>query len=153
MEACRAFYDASRSKQLWLVILERDVILKGIVTPSYCRPVDLLSAQQLETLVVHSLRLRQTLLSQSEGPSPSVTPFSQAQSLTWVKLIEGQYILAACSDQNTSALRLWSLRSCSASRCTVDLLAEAYLDGPVVTGLVDTQEQGVIVALEIRAEW
>lgn len=62
--------------------------------------------------------------------------------------------MVASSDQSSSAISLWSLSSLleASSDHRPAPVAEAYLDGPVVTGLAEVQEGVPIIALELRCE-
>ncbi|EKM55413.1 uncharacterized protein PHACADRAFT_256027 [Phanerochaete carnosa HHB-10118-sp] len=77
--------------------------------------------------------------------------FPQTRSVTWAKLVQGKWVLVACSDQTTSAICLWSLQSFYRSEGPPDIVAQAFLKGPVVYGLVEVQNDQVIIALELRA--
>lgn len=121
--------------------------------PAYCRAADSLSSEQREALATHTLRLPHRLLPDDARYPPIVTTFHQARSVTWVKLVRGQWLLAACSDNATSTLSLWSIASLRDTPGTALPLAQAYLEGPVAAGLIDIQEDNtLLVALELRAE-
>ena len=56
------------------------------------------------------------------------------------------------SDAKSSVLSLYSLQSLLGTR-SQDLLAQAFLEGPVLYGLVEvSDEYGIIIALELPTE-
>ncbi|EKM49258.1 uncharacterized protein PHACADRAFT_107131 [Phanerochaete carnosa HHB-10118-sp] len=150
-EICKAFKQASHSKQLWLIILEYDVVSEGLTIPYYCRSLGLLSSGQTESLALHILRLRQALLMDTEGRPPAMVTFNQTHSVTWVRLVLGQWVLVTCSNQVTSIICLWSLQPFYRSKGPPEIVAQASLEGPVVTGLFKVQDNQSIIVLELRA--
>ena len=132
------------------MILRHDIFSDRRLTPSYALPTDELSAAECEVLVLHAVRLNRRLTSKSDAP-PILIPFHQSRSVTWVRLIKGQWLLLATSDKNTSVLSIWSLASLSAMDDLQSPVSEAFLDGPVANGLVDMQNDTLTCALEIRA--
>ena len=146
-QVCKDFSRLTRTKQLWIDRLCCDVLHRGIAVPPYHQPLESLSGHECETLVLHALTLRHNL---SSLKSPSISTFNQAMSISWVKLVAGQWILAACSDQSKSVLRLWSLEDVAQKNPNLFPIAEAYLEGPVYNGLAEIQEGTIIIVLELR---
>lgn len=150
---CKSFQSASHSKHLWHAIMELDILRKGLPTPAYCRHIDTLSSDQCEALTIHSLRLSERKKPRTSESPRSIISIPQSRSVTWVKLIRGQWLLSACSNHTSSTLCLWSLDDLSKFGNAARPSALAYLEGPVAAGLIDIQDDDrLIIALEIRAE-
>lgn len=150
---CRSFQRASCSKQLWLAIMQRDVLRRNLPMPAYCRHNDFLSSAECEALVVHSLCLYRTMRRGALQHPPVTISFPQSRSVTWVKLIRGQWLLVACSDRASSTLCLWSLIELLRSPGVAPPAAQTFLDGPVAGGLIDIQDDDrLVIALEVRAQ-
>lgn len=77
-------------------------------------------------------------------------PFYQAYPINWTRIVDGSWLLVAMADSSASVLSLYSINSLLGTR-SQDLLAQAFLEGPVVNGLVEASvEYGIIIALELR---
>lgn len=109
--------------------------------------VNVFAARQLERLVLHVLRLEHRV---SHHLPPVPYPLHQRRSITWVKLIQSQWLLVASSDDLTSVISLWPVTSVLLPRTSAPVpLAEAFLPAPVVTGAVDVVGSSVVLALEL----
>lgn len=80
----------------------------------------------------------------------SVVPLHRTRSITWLHIIQGKWLLAACSDATASMITLWSLASLLSGSAPIPH-AEAYLDGPVSDGAVQIQKGRLIIALDVRS--
>lgn len=80
----------------------------------------------------------------------SVVPIYRTRSITWLHIVQGKWLLAACSDATVSTITLWSLASLLSGGSPAPQ-EEAYLDGPVSDGAVQMQEGRLIIALDVRS--
>ncbi|KAK7676667.1 hypothetical protein QCA50_016922 [Cerrena zonata] len=142
---CRQIHSISLSKQLWVRIYFRDITTQGLPFAPYWKDIDALNAKQLKGLIMHTLRLDHRL---SLSYPPIERPFYQRRSVTWVRLVQSQWLLVASSDDITSVITLWSVVSLLTSRSSAPL-AEASLSAPVVTGAVDVNGSHVTLAVEL----
>ena len=123
----------------------REIFGRNTYYAPYWKHIDDLLSIELETLVLHILRLRSRTMTRH---TPLVVPLDQIRSVTWVRLIQSQWLLVASSDDVSSAITLWSVPDLLSSNLTP--LAEAFLPAPVVNGSVDMQGSYLIFALELR---
>ena len=70
--------------------------------------------------------------------------------MTWLRIIKGQWLIVAASDQSTSVLSLWRLASLTADVEACKPTAEAFLDAPVASGLVDVRDGNATIVIELR---
>lgn len=122
-----------------------------MLLPNYCQDLDRLTSTDCEALVKHAVRLKSALTKPSwEAP---LLPFHQIRSVTWVKLVQGTWLLVAKSDRSASSLQLFSLSSLGPdSTQPPTLVSEVFLAGPVANGLTEVQDGVLIVALELRTK-
>ena len=142
------------TKQLWLHVWRRDIVQVKVPRPQNLLSLDLLSDIDMKALVIHTLRLHhQMTCSESlEQRTTRRIDFHQAYPITWIQLVRGSWLLVAMSDAESSVLSLYSIRSLLGTR-SQDLLAQAFLEGPVLNGLVEvSNEHDVVIALELRTE-
>ena len=126
-------------------LYRRETLRRNTYYAPYWKHIDDLLSTQLETLVLHASRLRNRIITRR---TPLVVPFNQIRSVTWVRLIQSQWLLVASSDDVSSAITLWSVPDLLSSNLTP--LAEAFLPAPVVNGAVDRQGSYLLFALELR---
>ena len=126
-------------------LYRREILGGGAYYAPYWKHIDDLLSIELETLVLHILRLRSRTMT---CHNPLVVPLDQIRSVTWVRLIQSQWLLVASSDDVSSAITLWSVPDLLSSNLTP--LAEAFLPAPVVHGSVDMEGSYLIFALELR---
>ncbi|KAK7679987.1 hypothetical protein QCA50_016933 [Cerrena zonata] len=139
-QSCKYVYTVSLTKQLWLNVYLRDITAQHLPFAPYWKKIDALSGKQLKDLILHTLRL---------GLS-SRTSIAPAASVTWVRLVQSQWLLVASSDDITSVITLWSVTSLLTSNTRSPApLAEAFLPAPVATGKVDVVGSCVVLALEL----
>ena len=140
------------AKQLWLHVWCRDVLQAKVPRPQNLLSFDLLGDLDVKTLVMHTLRLRHEMACPLEQRNTRRVDFYQAYPITWIQIIRGSWILVAMSDSESSVLSLYSVRSLLGTR-SQDLLARAFLDGPVLNGLVEvSSDSEVVIALELQTE-
>ncbi|CAL1697063.1 unnamed protein product [Somion occarium] len=144
---CRHIAQLTKTKQLWCQLYRRVVAEQGIPVFPYMRPLDILSPSLVEALVVHMVRLDEKTMSQKGA---RLVPLHQPRSVTWIRLVRGQWLLVASSDLNTSVISLWSLSSLLSSPESSKPIVEAYLDAPVAYGMVQCYNDELFVALYLR---
>lgn len=150
-QTCREHSRIASAKQLWLHVLDRDIVAKGLILPSDIQPIENLSPPQLRSLVVHVLQLHQATTASAKQATLQVFRLNQSRSVTWLHLVRGQWLLVASSNSSSSVLSLFSVDSLLLSQ-DWDLVTEAYLTAPVSNGKVEVQADGkVTVALELRS--
>ena len=101
------------------------------------------------------MRLQGQLSSSKKGNAKAVILHGK-RSVTWVRLVQGQWLLVASSERTASVITLWdvaSLLAPSSSSSPPVPTSEAFLEAPVYSGLVDVQDGAVTIALELVAEW
>lgn len=139
----------SRTKQLWIALLESELPTRSLHLPSYMRPLDELSEQAFEALSIHMIRLRQYLCTQQRPPT--VALLHGKRSVTWVRLIRDRWLVVAASNETSSVLYLWSMRSLQSQEdIKLEPACEAYLEGPVINGMTDSEDEQAVLALETR---
>lgn len=143
-QVCRRMYALSRTKELWVNLYLYEVTDRNLPFAPYWKSLDDLGASELETLVLHAMRLESkvTVL-------PKVVQFNQKRSVTWIQMLQSQWLLVASSDDVCSVISLWSVTSLLTSQSPAPF-AEAFLCGPVMTGAVDVGGSSVTIALELR---
>lgn len=138
------------TKQIWVNVWRTDVLQKGLPQPDQLAPLDSLSDSQMKAIVMHALRLHYTRTCSPERRHIRKVPFYQAYPITWTRIVDSSWLLVAMSDSTASNLSLYSIDSLLGAQ-SQDLLARAFLEGPVVDGLVDISiEHGISIALELR---
>ncbi|KAI0073643.1 hypothetical protein K474DRAFT_1774578 [Panus rudis PR-1116 ss-1] len=146
---CRRWFGITTNKRLWAKLLQQNVILPGISMPTYCRRRNTLSATETEALVVHALDTRKNMLEGERKSRWRINNFDQTRSVTWVKFLQGQWLLFASSDLHSSKLTLCTLPN--SSETSPPVVAQASLRAPVAEGFVEVQTGGVIIiALYLR---
>lgn len=65
--------------------------------------------------------------------------------ITWVRLVQGQWMLVASSNSTDSTLTLYSLATKQDGK--LDQLSITQLPGPVSSGVVDVQDDRLIIAV------
>lgn len=153
-QTCKRFYHLSCTKQLWLQFLHCDVTSKGLPTLASRVPPESLSPKGCEQAVTDACRLFKRLRCADEDRVCSYITLHQPRSVTWVQIVGERFLVVASSDQSSSAIALWSLSSLldAPVKHRPAPVAEAFLDGPVATGLAEIQEGVPVFALELRCE-
>lgn len=112
--------------------------------------LDLLDGEQTRSVVLHALRLHYNLSCSPERRDIQKVFFHQPQPITWARIVCGSWLLVAMSDNDSSVLSLYSTESLLGARAQ-DLLAQVFLEGPVLNGLVEVSSgPGIVIALELR---
>ena len=124
---------------------------ENLLYPAVMKSLDLLSDSETKTVVIHKLRQHHSMASFSPRTLLQSVPFYQPQPVTWIRLVGGTWLLVATADSSSSTLLLFSVESLWSSQ-TRRPTAQAFLQGPVVNGLVDvSSDDGLIIALELRS--
>ena len=148
-QTCKSLSRRTRIKDLWIHLLRRDVPAGDRALPAYYRSYESLTDFETEALTTNAMKIYRTI---SHGLKPATAiPLHQPRSVTWVRLVQGQWLLAASSDASTSVICLWSLRSVLSKGASTAPQAQAFLEGPVASGDVEVQDGRVVVALDIRS--
>ncbi|GJE98634.1 hypothetical protein PsYK624_148680 [Phanerochaete sordida] len=147
---CILIQRATRIKQVWMYFLDSLVQKYGIPLPVYCRPLDDLCSDEVETLVAHFMRMlrKRHLTTTVPHRNVRIVCVDQPRPVTWVKLVRDQWALVACSDADTSSLLLFDIDSLKAdSKSPVSVV---YFPGPILAGEVYTTENSVTIAVDVR---
>ena len=149
-QACKTLSQTCMEKQLWLHIWRRDILLKNIPIPARMNTLELLNDSQMKAAVIHVLRLHRNLTCPPEQRVVQRVLFHQSKPITWTRLVQASWLLVAMSDTESSVLSLYSIESLLGAR-SQDLLAQAFLEGPVLSGLAEvSDEHDLVIALEVR---
>ncbi|KAJ7163897.1 hypothetical protein C8R43DRAFT_989117 [Mycena crocata] len=146
-QVCRILYYATRTKALWINVLERKIRDEGAVLPPYLKTYDSLDASALEALVRRVSQLADKWQSGNLAPV-NVRRLDLPQSITWLRLVSGSWLFVASSDNHSSKISCWNLSF--VSQGSKKPLAEAYLPGQVKTGKVEVQDCGIVLALGLQ---
>ncbi|KAJ6577485.1 hypothetical protein B0H19DRAFT_1120121 [Mycena capillaripes] len=148
-QVCRFLCNATRTKAVWINILEPKNPEEGNLLPPYLKRYDLLDAVALEALVRRVSRLAHRWEAQDLSVVRSHCLFLP-QSITWLRLVHGTWLLVTSSDSCSSKITCWDLSLLFQGY--TEPLAEAYLSGPVKTGKLEVQDSGIVLALGLGAE-
>ncbi|KAH8103866.1 hypothetical protein BXZ70DRAFT_923156 [Cristinia sonorae] len=148
-QVCKEFRRITGAKLLWLVVFYRDIEPNTIAFPlaDYVRPLDDLSAQETELLVIHLIRRRHPSF-RLKIP-PSLVRVDQVRSVTWVKFVQGTWLLVATSDADTSCITVWRISDIQKASSDAVPTAEAFLSGPVRDGIVEVQDGAIVIAISL----
>ena len=149
-QTCKSLQRTCMEKQLWLHVWRCDVLTKMLPRPTCLKSLDDLDDLQTKSAVMHTLRLNHNMTCRSERRVVQRVAFYQPQPITWTRIVQGSWLLVALSDAESSVLSLYSIESLVGTRAR-DLLAQVFLEGPVLNGLVEvSDEYGIVIALELR---
>ncbi|THH28824.1 hypothetical protein EUX98_g5349 [Antrodiella citrinella] len=147
---CKEFRRISQAKQLWVSILQRDVLEDSLAYPFVdpVRPLEELSAAETEAVTTHLVRMQRRDL----APTPRVVRVDQVRSVTWVKLVHGAWLLVATSDADASSIALWKISDILRDESHAKPVSEAFLPAAVRDGVVDVQDGSLVIALSLCAK-
>ncbi|KAJ7746321.1 hypothetical protein B0H16DRAFT_961522 [Mycena metata] len=148
-QVCRCLTEATNAKVLWIKILDQRIRNAGTVVPSYLKGHDVLDAVALEALVRRLSRLADKWEAGNLSPI-EISRLRLAQSITWLRLVNGNWLFVASSDNNVSRISCWDLSL--VFQGSVEPVAEAYLPGRVKTAKLEVQSSGVVLALGLGPE-
>ncbi|KAF7324903.1 hypothetical protein MKEN_00532500 [Mycena kentingensis (nom. inval.)] len=144
-QTCRANNVATRSRFLWITLLQ-ELVSKGAIIPLHLAEIDLLDTPILERLVRHLASVTWDLVSTKAAFNPvpfAVIPMSL--SVTWLRLAAGDRLFVASSNNSESLLACYDL----SNRSNV---VWAYLPGRVKTGELEIQNGNFVLALGLGHE-
>jgi len=149
-QCCREFNRISRVKQLWVSILQRDVLQDAVTSPftGCIRSLNDLSAQETEAVAIHLLRLQR----RNFAPVPKIIRIDQERPVTWVHLVHGRWLLVATSDKDASCIALWKIADILRDAAHAKPASQAFLPAAVRDGVVDVQDDALVIALSIFSE-
>jgi hypothetical protein len=137
----------TKAKLLWIYIL-RTLVIEGVITlPPYRKSIESLTSGEIEALARRTAQLK-CCRNSGELVPKSVTPLNLPQSVTWLRLVNGRWLLVTSSDLYFSKLTCWDT---SLLRESSEPIAECSLSGPVKSGKVEVQADGVVIALDVES--
>jgi hypothetical protein len=139
LQTCRYLAAVSRSRYLWSSLLRRDIICCRVPLPFYHKPIIDLRSSDIEVLTHRALHIG------SPSCPPTVTRFDQGQSVIWLRLIYGQYVLVALANPKENVLALYTLLSIQEKKA--EPIARIILPGVVSSGELEVQDDQVVIAL------
>lgn len=152
LQTCKALRQTCMAKQLWLHVWRRDILQENLPRPKDTCSLDTLNDLQMKALVMHTLRLHREMTCPPEQRVIQRVTLLQSRPITWTRIVRGTWLLVAMSDAESSVLSLYSIQSLLGTRSR-DLLAQAFLSGPVLNGLVEVSSgNDIMIALELRTE-
>nr|GAT52966.1 predicted protein [Mycena chlorophos] len=131
-----------------MILLQR-LLFEGAHVPHYLGPAGALGGEVLEKLVLRLTALRAATgsVGDSSVAYPAILPVSKLPlSVTWLRLVAGNWLFVAASDRTESQLLCYELSDLSSD------VARTYLPGRVKTGRAEIQEGRVILALALGPE-
>ncbi|KAJ7161171.1 hypothetical protein C8R46DRAFT_1194480 [Mycena filopes] len=143
---CRSFNRATRAKLLWINQLKIITATDNHILPQYLKSRDMLDSSALEALVVRVSQLARRWQKQDLCPV-DVWRMDISRSITWLRLVAGNWLFVASSDHDVSKISCWDL-SLVFQGYTAPI-AEAYLPGRVETAQLELQDVGVVLALGV----
>ncbi|TDL22367.1 hypothetical protein BD410DRAFT_839814 [Rickenella mellea] len=133
----------SNDKQLWIRIMDRDIAERRISLLPYRRTIISANALAVESWIRNAITLEKAYESNLHlNLDHTIVP--DRLSATWAKLIRGRWCLVATSNVYQSWLSLWDGGSTGRP-----LRMRYSLAGPVMDGLVEDTEDGILLALSI----
>ncbi len=96
----------SRSKALWLSILDREILSRGLPLHRGRIHIDSSTAEQIESWVKCALVLQKAY---STGASSEVSRVNLELCVTWLKVVRARWCIVAASDTEQSRLSLIDL--------------------------------------------
>ncbi|KAJ7116524.1 hypothetical protein C8R44DRAFT_879890 [Mycena epipterygia] len=146
---CWTLHNATRSKLLWINILERGTSTEGKVLPPYLKTYDLLDLPTLEALVRRVSILAYKWEIKDLRPV-NVWRLNLPHSIDWLRLVFGSWLFVASSDDDTSKISCWDLSLLFQGYR--EPIAEAYLPGKVETAHIEVQASGIVIAMGLGPE-
>ncbi|KAJ7161169.1 hypothetical protein C8R46DRAFT_1353790 [Mycena filopes] len=147
---CRSFNRATRAKLLWIHQLKLITATNGHVLPQYLKPRDILDGSAMESLVVRVSQLARKWQKQDLCPV-NVWRMDISRSITWLRLVAGNWLFVASSDHDVSKISCWDLSLVFQGYTDSEPIAEAYLPGQVETAQLELQDVGVVLALGVAS--
>ncbi|KAJ7746319.1 hypothetical protein B0H16DRAFT_961435 [Mycena metata] len=147
-KTCKVLYHATRTKGLWNSLLQ-SLPSERQSLPPYAKPYESLDADTLEAVVQRLSRLADKWAAGNLSPVKTWR-LRLAQSITWLRLVNGNWLFVASSNNNVSKISCWDLSL--VFQGYIEPLAEAYLPGQVKTAKLEVQTCGVVLSLGLGPE-
>ncbi len=132
----------SRSKTLWLSILDREILSRGLPLHQGRIHIESATAEQIESWVKCALVPQKAY---STGASSEVSRVNLELCVTWLKVVRARRCIVAASNTEQSRLSLIDLYG------DLRICKEMQLPGPVLSGAFEDQHNWLSLALTIGA--
>jgi hypothetical protein len=119
----------------------------GVTLPPYRKSIENLSSGEIEALAQRGAQLK-GCMELGELVPKNITPLHLPRSVTWLRLVNGRWLFVASSDPYFSKLTCWDA---SLIRKLSEPVTECSLPGPVKSGKVQVQADGVVIALDVES--
>lgn len=86
----------------------------------------------------------------TELPPRHIIRLDLPRRITWLRIVHSKWLLVASYDDEFSTLTCWDISL--VVRDSRLPMGEWYLPGPVKSGQIETQENGVVIALGVDSE-
>nr|GAT53400.1 predicted protein [Mycena chlorophos] len=147
-QVSRRFNVLTRGRALWINLL-RPILASGGIIPNYVGNHNELEAGVLEHLVFRLAALREAAQPEGDCTQPMSLPtlgMKLSRSITWLRLVGGNWLVVAASDRCQSQLLCYELSDPTNITC-------AYLPGRVQTGTAEIQGTQIVLALGLGPEY
>ncbi|KAJ7249559.1 hypothetical protein B0H12DRAFT_1122184 [Mycena haematopus] len=149
-QVCRVLCQTTRTKILWVYILERQALDEETILPPYLKKdFEQLDSSTIEDLVRRVSQLAHKWETQKLFPVQS-WKLHLPLAITWLRLVTGRWLFVASSDSSSSKISCWDLSL--VFQGFTEPVAEAYLPGRVKTGKSEVQQSGIVLALGLGPE-
>ncbi|KAF7302047.1 hypothetical protein MIND_00771100 [Mycena indigotica] len=144
-KTCRLLYNATHAKIVWINQMEL-LETQNAVLPAHVLNYRVLDASVLEPLVIRLTSIVDKW--QRRDLTPTLYSWiTLSYSITWLNVVDGRWVFVALSDPEVSKIACWDLWWLEAGYDAP--VAEAFLSGPVHTGQVEAQAEGIVLALGV----
>ncbi|EIW79573.1 hypothetical protein CONPUDRAFT_166320 [Coniophora puteana RWD-64-598 SS2] len=147
-KTCRALYNATQDKQLWLIFLQRLVHSKNAPLHCLLQKFNSLTSQQVQALACRSAYLCDAWAHNSLT-ARHIIRSDLPRSVTWLKLVEGRWLLVASMDTMCSRLEVYDISA--TGKGIFGPLAGCYLSGPITSGEADIRNGQLRAAVAVDA--
>ncbi|KAF7329747.1 hypothetical protein MKEN_00238000 [Mycena kentingensis (nom. inval.)] len=144
-QTCRNFNYAIQNRALWLTLLRR-LVSDGAIIPSYVPQYEHLDVAILERLVRYLTPVAWDTVptTRAHNPARILTALRMPLSVTWLRLVAGNWLFVAASNDFTSRVTCYDLADSLN-------IAYGYLPGLVKTGEVEIQDGSIVLALGLSS--
>jgi hypothetical protein len=129
-------------------MLRHLVIESDVPLPPYSKPIESLDAYQIEAITIRVARLSRAWDSGELAPQ-CIVRMDLPRSVTWLRLLSARWLLVASSDADTSSFACYDFGGMHSRPAKP--VAECFLSGIVQTGEIEMQDDGLIIALGVKA--
>jgi hypothetical protein len=145
IQTCRTLRYATHPKTLWLTFLQRLSANDHTRLPQYIKPLATMTSHEVEILTRRIAQMDRDWDRGQVHPK-SITRLDLPQSVTWLRLIAGRWLLVASSDSHTSRLCCFDTSRLAESTKPA---TECFFAGRIQTGDVEVQSDGIVIALGV----